>query len=76
LKTKPHLVPLSVIQPELVVALAVVYIDHGRWDIARGGIGGAFAVEQPSAFAAGEADGVPAWRSRSVSFRRGLVFQV
>lgn len=51
LKTKRYLVPLSVIQPELVVALAVVYIDHGRWDIRRGGLDGEFEVEEPWSFA-------------------------
>ncbi len=51
LKTKRYLVPLSVIQPELVVALAVVYIDHGRWDIRHGGLDGEFEVEQPWSFA-------------------------
>lgn len=51
LKTKRYLVPLSVIQPELVVALAVVYIDQGRWDIRRGGLDGEFEVEQPWSFA-------------------------
>ena len=57
LKTKRYLVPLSVIQPELVLALAVVYIDQGRWDIRRGGLDGEFEVEQPWDFSR---HGVPA----------------
>ena len=59
LKTKRYLVPLSVIQPELVVALAVVYIDHGRWDIRRGGLDGEFEVEEPWSFARHSATFVP-----------------
>ncbi len=51
LTTKRYLVPLSVIQPELVVALAVVYFDRGRWDIRHGGPGGEFEVAEPSTFA-------------------------
>ena len=50
LTTKRYLVPLSVIQPELVVALAVVYFDKGRWDIRRGGVDGEFEVAEPSTF--------------------------
>ena len=33
LKTKRYLATLAVIQPEIVVGLAVLYLDHGRWQI-------------------------------------------
>ena len=64
LKTKRYLVPLSVIQPELVLALAVVYIDQGRWDIRRGGLDGEFEVEEPWSFARHGAE--PARRSEEL----------
>ena len=51
MKTKRYLATLTAIQPELVVALAVVYLDRGRWDIRRGGLGGEVEVAEPSTFA-------------------------
>ena len=51
LKSTKYLVPLAYFQPMLVVALAVLYIDGGRWDIEHGGLGGEFEVIGPSSFA-------------------------
>ncbi len=35
LKTKRYLATLLVIQPEIPVGLAILYLDHGRWRIGR-----------------------------------------
>ena len=36
LKTKRYLLTLAVIQPEVPIGLAVLYVWHGRWKIGRG----------------------------------------
>ncbi len=36
LKTKRYLATLSIIQPEIVVGLVILYLDHGRWEVGRG----------------------------------------
>ena len=35
LKTKRYVVPLTLIQPEIVASLLVVYLDSGRWSVGR-----------------------------------------
>ncbi len=45
LKTKRYLVPLIAIQPEVPLALAVLYLDHGRWQVGKGA-----EIAQPAAF--------------------------
>lgn len=45
LKTKRYLATLAVIQPEIVVGLAVLYLDHGRWRI-----GNSAQREEPAYF--------------------------
>lgn len=52
LKTKRYLAILIAIQPEIPIALAVLYLDHGHWQIGRGASVAApdeFAHETPTA---------------------------
>lgn len=36
LKTKRYLATLALIQPEIVVGLVILYLDHGRWQVGKG----------------------------------------
>ena len=45
LKTKRYLFTLAIIQPEIPVGLAFLYLAHGRWQVGRGA-----EVETPDAF--------------------------
>ena len=40
LKTKRYLATLLVIQPEIPVGLAILYLAHGRWQVGKGAEGG------------------------------------
>lgn len=66
LKTKRYLATLLVIQPEVVLGCAVVYLEHGRWQLGRGA-----EVVGPEAFAGGGVEVAESEAGRWVGGRGG-----
>lgn len=66
LKTKRYLATLLVIQPEVVLGCAVVYLEHGRWQLGRGA-----QVVGPEAFAGGSVAVAEIGAVRGVGWRGG-----